>query len=246
MGEEQDSAFERLLDRVIALSAEERAHVRELLVRPELVPPRRNVVVRGRTCDTAFVVQSGWLMKYRTLQDGSRQVLNFRLPGEIGGLECLAYLEAPHSVVTLTKCVIARISLEQLEATQREFPRLGTAMLLFSFREEAILHEWEISLGQRASYARLAHLVLELHSRLSARVLVDGPEFEFPPTQRDLAEAVGLTPPYVNRILRRMREDGLVEINGRRLRILDKEGLVCAANYSDDYLTNWQKRNRSP
>jgi DNA-binding transcriptional regulator YhcF (GntR family) len=58
----------------------------------------------------------------------------------------------------------------------------------------------------------------------------------FPLTQEDLADATGLTPVHVNRTLKQLREEGLVELQGKMLTIMDAPGLKRVARFNPNYL----------
>jgi DNA-binding Lrp family transcriptional regulator len=66
--------------------------------------------------------------------------------------------------------------------------------------------------------------------------LTDGDSFEFPITQVDLADATGLTPVHANRILQRLRSDGLIEFSGGVVTVADPDRLKEAAQFNGDYL----------
>lgn len=95
--------------RLFSLSADEREHLRQLTASSEEVEPRRKLIIEGRPCEGLFILTSGWVAEAKLLRSGKRQILNFRLPGDILGVECLAYKAALHSTVTLTRCTVARL-----------------------------------------------------------------------------------------------------------------------------------------
>jgi CRP-like cAMP-binding protein len=206
------------------------------------VAPRRKLIDEGKPCGHLFILKSGWLAEFRQLRDGGRQILNFRLPGDIVGIECLAYRTALHSTVALTRCQVAQLPPADFERIQREFPRLATALFLMTLREGAILHEWEVRLGRRLAFSRIAHLLLELERRLRNRGLVaeeDRDIMPFPLTQQDIADCTGLSVPYVNRNLQRMRDEGFIRLGDRKLEMLDRPGLAKAAGFAPEYVENW-------
>jgi hypothetical protein len=59
---------------------------------------------------------------------------------------------------------------------------------------------------------------------------------DFPITQADLADATGLTPSHVNRILQRFREDGLIELRSRTLTITNPVRLKDVGQFNPNYL----------
>jgi len=82
----------------------------------------------------------------------------------------------------------------------------------------------------------MAHLFCELYLRLQVvgRTLNGG--FEFPLTQRELSECLGLTVVHANRTLQELRRRGLIELENRHLTILDHRGLEGVAEFDPAYL----------
>lgn len=245
MGVAQPSTFVRGFEQLLgALQGAEKEHLVRLECGGEQVAARRKLINRGQNEGRAYVVRAGWLIEYKMLSDGGRQILNFRLPGEVVGLEALAYTSALHSVATLTDCTLVVLELSALEELQRTHPRLATALFIQTLREEAILHEWEASLGRRSALARVAHILLELNRRLEWRGLSQSNTFDLPPTQVDLADCVGITPAYANRVLRHLCRNGLIRTEGRRLSILDRRRLAEAAGFERAYLDDRRPRGK--
>ena len=93
-----------------------------------------------------------------------------------------------------------------------------------------------LSLGQRPAISRMAHLFCELHARLGVVGLARGNSFDFPLTQRELGDCLGLTVVHVNRTLQQLRRQGLVEAENRQITILDRRGLESVAEFDPAYL----------
>src|SRR5262249_47883033 len=83
---------------------------------------------------------------------------------------------------------------------------------------------------------RTAHLFCELAVRLKRVGLVNGSSFELPLTQIDLADALGVTPIHMNRVLARFRKEGLISVNGRSVTIPDWKALVAIGEFDAPYL----------
>jgi DNA-binding IclR family transcriptional regulator len=60
--------------------------------------------------------------------------------------------------------------------------------------------------------------------------------FPFGLTQEDLAQATGMTTVHANRILQQLRSEGLIDLRGRTLTVLDPKRLRKAAHYETNYL----------
>ena len=99
-----------------------------------------------------------------------------------------------------------------------------------------MLREWVLNVGRRDAYQRISHLLCEMHARMQMVGLVEDGRLAFPLTQEELADATALTAVHTNRTLRRLREDGLIEIGSGMLTVLDVERLRKAAGFDPGYL----------
>jgi CRP-like cAMP-binding protein len=106
-----------------------------------------------------------------------------------------------------------------------KMPRLALSMFLVSQQERVLLMERLASLGQTKAVQRLAAFLLHIHDRLQQMNPTLEQSFELPLTQADLAEIVGLTFVHVNRSLRELDRSGLIQRTGKRVALLDLEGL---------------------
>jgi CRP-like cAMP-binding protein len=102
--------------------------------------------------------------------------------------------------------------------------------------DAAIQREWTLSLGRRSAQARMAHVFCEMLIRLEVVGMTENHSYDFPLTQTELGECLGLTAVHVNRTLQELRRAGLITLEGRRLTILDLESLQSIAQFEPDYL----------
>ena len=198
--------------------------------------PGQEIVSEGRRCTAVFLIIEGIAIRYRILRDGQRQILNFLLPGDFAGTTSCRFENALFSTKTLTNTVIAPIPLPRLLGLFDSHPRLA-ARLFWSFScDTAVLAEHLIDVGRRSAAERVAHLLLELFNRMQSIGLADERSFHLPLTQEMISDALGLSIPYVNRVLRQFRDDGLVRIKDRLVVIEDREGLAALADFESSYL----------
>jgi CRP-like cAMP-binding protein len=89
-----------------------------------------------------------------------------------------------------------------------------------------------VDLGRRTADERIARLVLNLVERLLKRGMTRGEpvELDFPLRQRHIADATGLTPVHVSKVLSEFRRNGLIRLSERSLTILDLTGFRRIAN----------------
>jgi len=197
---------------------------------------RRDLIREGDRPGPVFVVLSGWACRYKILPSGTRQVTSFMLPGDSCDLHIGILDEMDHSIQTITKASIATIPRAVMEDMLDRSPAIGRALYAAQLIDEATLRAWIVSMGRRSSVERVAHLMCELYLRLQGLTGMVSASVELPVSQLLLADALGMTPVHINRVLRGLREAGVMEISRRSLRITDPAGLVQVAGFDENYL----------
>ncbi|HVO16609.1 MAG TPA: Crp/Fnr family transcriptional regulator [Alphaproteobacteria bacterium] len=190
----------------------------------------------GDRIELTYMVVDGWAMRYKSLSDGRRQILNFILPGDFIGIYGSLIDTADHSVDALTRMQTHVFAPQRILEVFGKCPRLGAAIAWTAGREEAILAEQVVRIGRRSAFERTAHLFLELLRRLQLVGLAGQRSFEMPLSQDILADSLGLSLVHVNRTLRRLRQSGLVKLVDKRLIIEDVDRLERLAEFSPDYI----------
>lgn len=178
----------------------------------------------------------GFACRYKLLPDGRRQIMAFLVPGDFCDLHVAILGEMDHSIGTSWGCTVVDIPRSTVDDLTANHPRITRALWWATLVDEATLREWLVNMGQRDADRQTAHLFCELLVRLQAvgRASADG--FEFPITQEDLADTLGVTSVHVNRVLQEMRGKGLIEWKSKRLRIPDVERLKAFAGFDPKYL----------
>jgi CRP-like cAMP-binding protein len=199
-------------------------------------PTDRTFIRAGEELEHSTLLLEGMMCRYKDLSDGQRQITELHVPGDFADMHSFTLKHLDHNVMTLTPCRAAIVPHERLRTITEQFPHL-TRIYWFGTNLDAAIHrEWEVSLGRRTALAKVAHLFCELYVRLGIVGLTEGTSYELKLTQTDLAESLGLTSVHVNRTLRELREQGLVEFRGSRVEISDLPRLERVAEFSPDYL----------
>jgi CRP-like cAMP-binding protein len=102
--------------------------------------------------------------------------------------------------------------------------------------DAAMFREWIVNVGQRPAPARLAHVMIELRERLRVIGRVDGNTFEMPLTQEQIGEALGITAVHANRVIKQLRQEGIVEFQRGRVTVLDEQKFFELADFDGRYL----------
>ena len=175
----------------------------------------------GEPADGVNVVCDGWAFTFIMLSDGRRQILSFLLPGDIVATTALLKDRLSFSIQALTDLRYCRFSKSELRSRMATEPKVFDEYATICVAEKEETDQLVTDLGRRTADERIARLVLALMARLSARGMVYDQSFAFPLRQRHIADATGLTPVHVSRVIGNLRNAGLIEIAGRTLKVRD-------------------------
>lgn len=196
------------------------------------------LIEAGAKIRSLLILRSGTAYAARTLSDGSRQIVAVFVGEDTLNQGELTFGRSLTSVYALTAGVVLPVSLRELYRLIADRPAIGRALWLEAAREAAIQREWMVGLGRRPAQMRLAHFLCEVCCRWQLRDGSDLDTFEFPLTQSELADVLGLSTVHVNRVLQALRNRGLIELSRSRLMIRNKAGLYEIAEFDPGYLEN--------
>ena len=217
------------------LSQEERQGLAAALSPPKKVEARVDLAREGDRTDSLFIITEGWACRYTMTPEGSRQFPALLVPGDVCNLDSLMFERLDYGVRTLASATITTLSRDQAAALVARYPGIGRAFTWLAMVENTTLSKWAQSLGRRSARERLAHLLCELSVRLNAEQ--DGESsFGFPLTQEHMADALGLTPVHVNRTVRQLRDEGLVDIKDHVMTLSDVALLQNVGGFDQRYL----------
>ncbi|MBN4098367.1 MULTISPECIES: Crp/Fnr family transcriptional regulator [Methylobacterium] len=226
----------RKLESITTLSDAERQAVQSLPVRIQNLSARQDIVRDGDQPTHCCLILDGWACRYKLLSQGKRQILSFHIPGDIPDLQSLHILTMDHSLATLTKAVVAFIPHESLHDLTARFPNLAAVFWRDTLIDAGIFREWLVSMGRRSAFEHVAHLFCELYLKLQAVGLAGDHRCPLPLTQTDLADALGLTPVHINRVLKEMRGRTLITLRSQMLVIEAWDELLRVSEFDPTYL----------
>lgn len=235
-GTPEHARLVRKLCAVADMPADAIRAVRSLPLRVKDLVEGADVVSEGDRPSECCLLVEGWIARYKVLQHGQRQIFSFHIPGDIPDLQSLHLKTMDHSLCALTAARVAYIPHAALAEAMRSHPALLAACWRDTLVDAAVFREWMAGIGRRSAYQRIAHLFCELYVRLRTVGLNEDRGFPLAITQVEIADALGLTSVHVNRVLKELRTDGLIETSGRHLRILDWEGLQAGGDFDPTYL----------
>jgi CRP-like cAMP-binding protein len=227
--------FIRKLEYGAQLSHDDRRQLDAFSRSPRAFPPHVDLVSEGDKPHAVHLVMEGFACRYKVLPDGRRQIMALFVPGDLCDLHVQILGEMDHTIGTLTECAIVEAGTTAVEDLIRN-PRINRALWWSTLVDEATLREWLVSMGQREASEQMAHIFCEIYTRLRAVGLAEGGRFRGPVTQEEMADLMGVTPVHVNRTLRLLREQGLLELDGKWVVIPDFEQLRQYGGFNPNYL----------
>lgn len=218
------------------ISAGEEQAIRDSISQVRDVRADTTLIKRGEELTESTLLVRGWLARVKDLANGKRQILELHVPGDFADLHSFTLKHLDHDVVTLTDCTVATVPHAALNAFSERLPHLIRVYWFSTMIDAAIQREWTLSLGQRSALARMANLFCELFVRLDIVGLTDGLSYDFPLTQAELSECLGLTDVHVNRTLQELRRMELIDVASKRVTIRDFAALQAVAGFDPAYL----------
>ncbi|SFH96451.1 cAMP-binding domain of CRP or a regulatory subunit of cAMP-dependent protein kinases [Bradyrhizobium sp. cf659] len=218
------------------LSEEDVREIEALPIAVRQYPAETPVVRDGERATECCLIVEGFCARSKTIASGKRQILSLHIPGEIPDLMSLFLHVMDHELSTLTPCTLGFISHDTLRRLHQRRPVVAEMFWRDTLIDAAMFREWIVNVGQRPAPARLAHVMIELRERLRVIGRADDNNFEMPLTQEQIGEALGITAVHANRVIKQLRQDGIVEFQRGRVTVLDEARFWELADFDGRYL----------
>lgn len=187
--------------------------------------------------DASCVLLEGFAVRHKVVASGHRQIVSIHIRGDLVDLQNSLLGQADHSVQMLTAGRAVCIPKQALLDLAFERPAVGFALWYDTLVDGSIFREWITNVGRRDARTRVAHLLCEFALRMKVAGLGDQSDYELPMTQEQLADSTGLTPVHVNRTLKKLESENLIERRSpRAITIGDWKKLAQAGDFNSAYL----------
>lgn len=187
------------------------------------------IMMEGSSSPQLFTALRGMGLRYNTLSNGRRQVINFIYPGDFLGLQSAVMGEMQHSIEATTRMTLCVFDRKDFYSLVGGNPELSYDIIWLAATEEHFLGEALATVGQRTAIERIAWALVRITQRCVASGIDDRGRAPFPFRQQDLADALGLSLVHTNKTLARLRERQLAFWNDGMLAVLDVPALARIA-----------------
>lgn len=229
------SIFTRKLELFAPLSDSDRKLTESVGRNPRFFDAGTVLIHEGDNPEHVWLVMEGAAFRSKTLEDGSRTIFAFLLPGDLCDSHVFILDTMDHTITALSDCAVASVTRAQM-IEMMDRPAIARAIWFATLIDEATLREWLVNVGRRNAEERAAHLLCELHLRLASLGLTSDGEFEFPITQAELADTFGISAVHANRVLQSLRRANLVDIKSGSVKIPDVRKLREFCKFNPNYL----------
>ncbi|MBX4894396.1 Crp/Fnr family transcriptional regulator [Rhizobium bangladeshense] len=219
------------------LSGEEENLLRSILVKDRHFAAGEDLVPEGSRPPYSTLLLDGFAARYKVMADGSRQITALHVAGDFVDLHAFPVKKMDHGIVALSPCHVVLADHADLRAITERMPHLTRLLWLDTLVDGAIHREWIVAMGRRSKRAQIAHLVCELFMRLQVVRRTRGESFQFPLTQIEMADVLGISVVHLNKTLQALRREGVFTWENRTITIVDWERLQEIAEFDPVYLS---------
>lgn len=186
----------------------------------------RNIFIEGETAEAVYVVKSGKVKIYKTAQDGKEHIIHIMGDGEVFAESCIFDVcPYPASADAVENTVVYVISNRELESILEKHPKIAVQLVkVMSKRLRMVAMQIE-NLSLKDAYQKTAALIVQLF-KVNNKEMKNGSRIKLEVSRTDMANMVGLTRETLTRALFKLKSDGIIDVDGKDLIIIDKETLM--------------------
>lgn len=184
----------------------------------------------------ACLIVDGLVGRFAQIRNGSRSIVALHIPGDMADLHSAVLSHVTWALHAMTPSTILRVPHDALRDLADRYPAIATAFWRDCVVDAGVLAQWIVNIGRKDAVARVAHLLCEFATRYAAIDLSSDGRFALPITQSNLADAVGLTPVHLNRVLKRLKDDRIAAKDLDSVTVYDWERLASIGEFDAAYL----------
>lgn len=210
---------------------------RQELDRLEQIVERGNVLHRGtviyRQYDafgSLFAVRSGSVKSIAVSETGTEQVVAFYLPGDILGFDGISEERYPSSAVVMETSTVCELPFDRLHALAGQIEGLQHQLLRILSRELGSEDRFTRLVAHRSAEVKVAGFLVNLAARHAVRGY-SGTEFMLSMTRAEIGSYLGVAEETVSRALTRFHQDRLIAVQGKAVKLLQRETLANMAGH---------------
>ncbi|MEM1387439.1 MAG: Crp/Fnr family transcriptional regulator [Pseudomonadota bacterium] len=222
-----------------------RATFAEICTDLEELDAGRVIVPQGGTYGDVFLLERGWIIRCRYLENGARQIVNVALPGDFVAMNALLFSRSDFELRCKTDVAAFRLPADRLGNALTRNAMLAAALFWVNAHEESLLAERIVSLGRRTARQRTAHVLCEFIARLEIIGITDPEHFIIPMSQEEFADVLGISVVHMNKTLRAFERENVISFRNALLLVKDRKKLEQEAGFDNGYIQFSTRNDRN-
>ena len=186
----------------------------------------------GETMDTLFVLRSGCVKTWTLTEEGEEQIVRFHLSGEILGMNAIGSGSHSCTATALDTASVCPLPYEWLQHLADRVPEINHRLYRVMSNELSFEHRMLSLFGNRSAPRRVALFLIHLSESLQDRGF-SSHEFNLSMARREIANYLGLSVETVSRTFSNFHNSGLLEVDGRQIRVQNLPGLMALGGLRD-------------
>lgn len=182
------------------------------------------VYMEGAPTSSIYVIRTGTVKLFRTAEDGYEQVFGFVRRGDMLACDALSGERHMMSAVALEDASVLSIALSDFYALAQHLPAFDRGVMRAVSHSMIDLIQLSDMMAAVASEVRLARFLVDLSRRMSASAQ-SARSLRLQMTRRDIGSYLGVAHETISRSFAALAEAGLIEVEQRKVEILDPDGL---------------------
>ena len=192
---------------------------------------KREVLFRaGEPLTALYAIRLGTFKSLLLAEDGREQVVGYHMAADVLGLDAIGQDFHVSEAIALEDSEVWALAFTKLEELARREPSLRFNLLGLLSRATHGSQEMMLMLGSMRSEERLAGFLLALAERFRCAGY-SASEFMLRMTREEIASYLGLQLETVSRLFSRLHEHGLIQVQGRAVKLLDLPALKALAGH---------------
>lgn len=189
-----------------------------------------------------YAVRSGSVKTIVESSNGDEQIVGFHLPGELLGLD--GFMDGKHTctAIALETTSVCAMPLDKLDKLCVTLPSLNRQMQRIMGKEVTEEHKMLLMLGKMSAEEKVATFLLSISHRMEERHW-KATEFVLSMPRQDIANYLGLAVETVSRLFAHYQEEGVIQVDRRRISILNMERLKVIVGEANGAEASQSKSN---
>ena len=194
---------------------------------------KKYIFKQGDAFKYLYILRAGSVKVYNTSTNGEEQVMSFTLPGELLGIDAIASSQHRTTAIALDSVALCRVEFEKFEELCLETPKLSKHILKVIGQELVTEHDMRTALAQKSAEERVAVFIMSLSTRFSL-LGYSRTAFILAMSRYDIANYLGMTVETVSRKFAHLRDNGIIDVNRKEIRINDMDHLKKLAGHCEE------------